>query len=176
MKKALLIIAHEDFRDEEYFETKEVLESHGIKVATASDKKGNALGAYGGETQASLSLEEIDPDKYDAIVFIGGAGASRYLDNEKLYGLINKIGGEKVIGAICVAPTILAKSGILKGKACTVWSSNMDKSCIRIVEEHGGKCRDEKIIKDGNVITANGPAASQEFGLALAEALTEKEK
>ena len=53
-KKAVMIIAFRDFRDKEYFVPKEILEKAGIEVKTASNKKGTAIGADGGDTEVDL--------------------------------------------------------------------------------------------------------------------------
>ena len=82
-KKILMIIAFRDFRDEEYFLPKEIFEKEGFIVKTASTKKGTALGADGGEVEVDFSLDEVDVSQFDAILFVGGPGALKYLDNEK---------------------------------------------------------------------------------------------
>jgi len=176
-KKALLIIASKDFRDEEYFVTKETLERMGIKTKTASDEKGPAIGAFGGEANVDILLNDVNIDDFGAIVFIGGNGARRYLANNDSYGLIRKtIESGKVLGAICIAPTILAEAGVLRGKRCTVWTSNMDKSAVKIIEENGGKYCDQSPVIDGKIVTADNFESSEAFGSAIAKMLTESDK
>jgi protease I len=176
-KKALLIIASRDFRDEEYFVTKETLEKMGIKTKTASDEKGPAIGAFGGEAPVDILLNDADIDDFDAIVFIGGNGARKCLANENSYDLARKaIGSGKVLGAICIAPTILAEAGVLAGKRCTVWTSNMDKSAVKIIEGNGGKYCEQSPVIDGKIVTADNFESSQAFGSALARMLTESDK
>ena len=172
MKKAALIIASENFRDEEYFITKEVLEKNGISVTTVCDKT-KAIGKFGGEAFADLLIDDLNIDDFDAIIFAGGQGAVKLLDNEMTYLILRKaMIMKKLIAAICIAPTILAKSGILKDRKATVWSTDMDKSAIRILQLNDGIYERKSIVKDGNIITAENAEYAQEFGEAIVAELT----
>jgi len=189
-KKIAMIIAFKDFRDEEYFVPKEILEEAGAEIKTASNKKGEAIGADGGEVEIDLLVSELNPAEFDdlepksshnsiqsisffdAIVFIGGPGCLKYLDNENSYRVAREtVSQQKLIAAICISPVILAKAGILNGKRATVWSSPMDKSPIKILEKNGTIYQDEDIVVDGRIVTANGPAAAKKFGEAIIELL-----
>lgn len=172
MKKVAFVIANKDFRDEEYFITKEALQQNGVKVDTYSNKKGLAIGRFGGEVKVDRDIEEIKEEEYDGLVFAGGSGASNYLDNEISYGLINRFfNSSKIVAAICIAPVILANSGALKGKKAVVWSSTMDKSAIGIIEKGGAKYIDEPVVKDGNIITGRDYEASNSFGGIIASSI-----
>jgi len=172
MKKAAIIIASENFRDEEYFITKEVLEKKGINVTTVCDKF-KAVGKFGGEAEADVLINDLNVDNFDAIIFAGGSGAVKLLDNELSYNIIRKaMIMKKIIAAICIAPTILAKSGILKGKRATVWSSGMDKTAIKIIQLNDGIYERESIVIDNNIITAENAEYAQKFGETIAEMLT----
>ena len=189
-KKIAMIISFKDFRDEEYFVPKEILEEAGAEIKTASNKKGEAIGADGGEVEIALLVSELNPAEFDdlepksshnsiqsisffdAIVFIGGPGCLKYLDNENSYRVAREtVSQQKLIAAICISPVILAKAGILNGKRATVWSSPMDKSPIKILEKNGTIYQDEDIVVDGRIVTANGPAAAKKFGEAIIELL-----
>ncbi|OIO46469.1 MAG: hypothetical protein AUJ31_01690 [Parcubacteria group bacterium CG1_02_39_15] len=175
MPKAAIIIAFRDFRDEEYFVPKEVLEKAGIEALTASNQKGVALGADGGEAKVDLLVSEINPTDFDAVVFVGGPGCLKNLDNEASYKIAKEtINQGKVLSAICISSVILAKAGVLEGKRATVWTSLMDKSAAKILEENGAIYQDEPVVIDGKLITAVGPMAAQEFGEAIVEVLTEE--
>ncbi|HNY35782.1 MAG TPA: DJ-1/PfpI family protein [Candidatus Pacearchaeota archaeon] len=172
MKKAIIIVASKDFRDEEYFVTKEVLENNGISVKTACDKN-RAIGKFGGEAIADILINDLNVDDFDAIIFAGGQGAVKLLDNELTYTIIRRaVAIKKILAAICITPTILAKAGVLKGKKATVWSTDMDKTGIKIVQLNDGIYQRSSIVKDGNIITAENAEFAQEFGEAIAEELT----
>ena len=173
-KKVVMIVAFRNFRDEEYFIPKEILESAGAEVKTASNKKGTAIGADGGDVQVDFLVSEVNPAEFDAIVFIGGPGCLENLDNEDSYNLAQTtVSQNKVLASICISPAILAKAGVLKGKRATVWSSALDKSTIEILEENEAIYEDKSVVQDGKIITANGPGAAKKFGQKIVELLTE---
>ncbi len=174
-KTAVMIIAFRDFKDEEYFLSKEVLEKAGVEIVTASDELGTAIGASGAEAEVDLFIENLTVENFDAIIFIGGPGALKHLDNEVSYNIAQEaLSRNKVLGAICISPVILAKAGVLKEKKATVWSDALDKSPIRILENNGAIYDSEDVVIDGKIVTANGPAVAEAFGEALVEILQEK--
>jgi protease I len=164
-KKILMVIAFKDFRDEEYFVPKEILEKNGFIIETTSNQKGLAIGADGGEVEISKTIKEIDIKDYEGVVFVGGPGMAKELDNLDFQKLAQEFFKEnKLVSAICIAPALLAKAKVLEGKNATVWSSPLDKSPIKILKDNRANYVEQKVVRDGNLITANGPAAAEEFG------------
>jgi len=173
-KKIAMIISFRDFRDEEYFIPKDILEGAGVEIKTVSTQEGLAVGADGGEAEINLLIKDLNPAELDGIVFIGGPGALKYLDNEDFYKLAREtIAQDKVLAAICISPVILAKAGVLEGKRTTVWSSPMDREPIRILKNYGAVYQDAPVVIDGKIITGNGPAAAKNFAEAIVMLLTE---
>lgn len=174
-KKIVMIIAFRDFRDEEYFVPKEIFEDSGAEVKTASNQKGKAIGADGGEVEVDLLVSEINPADFDVVVFIGGPGCLESLDNEISYRVAREtVSQDKVLASICISPTILAKAGVLKEKRATVWSSPTDRSPVRTLEGNGAIYEDKPVVVDGKLITGNGPAAAKKFGQAIVEGVVAK--
>lgn len=168
--KALFIIAQTGYQDLEYGIPKQILEKAGIEVVTASKKAGICTGGLGGTATATISIDEVDVADYDAIVFIGGPGAVSYQhDVEAHLTAQEAITEEKVLAAICIAPTILAYAGVLEGKKATVW--NNDGKQQKLLEKEGAIFTGEKVTVDGKIITANGPAAAEEFGKSILKLL-----
>ena len=171
-KKIAMLIAFRDFRDPEYVISKQVLRGTGVKVITVSTSLGIAIGADGGEAKVDLLLENLKSEDFDGIVFIGGSGCLKHLDNETSYAVIREVVAEgKVLGAICISPVILAKAGVLKEKEATVWSGLLDKSPIRILEENGATYVNEGVVTNGKIVTADGPRSAKDFGEALIKVL-----
>lgn len=171
-KKAVMIIAFRDFRDEEYFVPREILEKARVEVKTASNKKGTAIGADGGEVNVDLLISEINPADFDAVIFVGGPGCLENLDNESSYKVAREtVSQAKVLAAICISPVILAKAGVLEEKKATVWSSPLDKNPIKILESNGAIYQEKSVVIDGNIVTANGPSAAKEFGQKIFDLL-----
>jgi len=172
-KKIVMVITFRDFRDAEYFVPKEILEAAGVEIKTASNKLGVAVGADGGDTEVDLLVENLNLAEFDAVVFIGGPGCLKNLDNETSYRVAREtVSQNKVLASICISPVILAKAGVLKGKKATVWSSLMDRVPVRILEENEAIYQDKPVVVDGKIVTANGPAAAKEFGQAIVDVLT----
>ncbi len=171
-KKILMVVAFKDFKDEEYFVTKEVLEKAGYLIETTSSQKGIALGVDGGDAIVTILPNEVDPKNYEAIIFVGGSGMEKELDNQEFQKLAQEfVKTDKIVAAICVAPGLLAKAGVLNNLKATVWSSVLDKSGIKILEENGVIYNQGPVVIDGKVITANGPDAAQEFGKVIVNLL-----
>ncbi len=155
----------ENFKDEEYFTPKSILEGNNIEVVTAS-LESEATSVAGKKQKVDVLLDQATTD-YDAIVFIGGAGASVYFDNPKAHSLAKQFNSQgKVVAAICIAPSTLANAGVLNEKKATVFSSEKDN-----LEQKGATYTGEDVTVDGNIITANGPGAAQEFGNKIVEKL-----
>lgn len=174
-KKIAMIIAFSNFRDEEYFIPKEIFEEASFEVKTVSTKKGTAIGAGGGDTEVDLTFDELNIDDFDVILFVGGPGAYKYIEDEKAHQIAKEaIEKQKILAAICIAPAILAKAGVLEGKNATVWSSVLDKGPIKILEENGANYVEKDVVVDGKIITANGPHAAREFGEKIVEILKEE--
>lgn len=173
--KAVMVIAEEEFRDEEYTEPKAILENAGIDVTTASIAAGPCKGKLGSSATAEIDIEEALEQDWDVTVFVGGGGAARYFENAAAHELACKaISDESVLGAICIAPTILAKAGLLKGVTVTSFSSEKDVLCGSGALWTGKEVEASHLDKnDAVIVTANGPDAASKFGKALLQAYKE---
>ncbi len=171
-KKIALIIAFKDFRDEEYFIPLEIFRKVGFEITTVSTSLGTALGFYGAEAEVDVLIEDLNVKEFDAIVFVGGNGTVKHLDDPDFHNLAKEtIKTGKILGAICFAPAIIAKAEVLAGKKATVWSSNTDRRTIKILKESGAEYIDNDVVVDGNIITANGPQAAEEFAKEIVKIL-----
>lgn len=172
-KKVVMVIAFKDFKDEEYFVTRQVLEKGGLEITTVSNKKGTAQGVSGGQAPIDLSLDELKIEDYDGLVFIGGPGCLKNLDQSVSYQIAQEaVKQDKVLGAICISPVILAKAGLLRDKKATVWSTPLDKSPVEILQENGADYQEQPVVIDGKIVTGNGPAAAKEFGQAVVQLMS----
>jgi len=171
-KKIAMIIAFREFRDEEYFIPKQVLGAAGAEITTCSSSLGKAIGKLGGEIEINILIKDLKVADYDAVLFIGGPGAANYISNSACHRIARQaVEADRVLGAICIAPAILAKAGVLDGKKATVWSSVMDKSAVKILEENGAIFQKDSVVVDGKIVTGNGPGAAKEFGEKIVEIL-----
>ena len=171
MKTAItvaLIIAYKGFQPVEYQNTKKELEDAGITVHTISTQLGEAESSDGSKVAVDGRIGHIIPEEYQGIALIGGAGALEYLDNKEVYQCIkNAADAHMVLGAICIAPRILAHADVLKDKKATGWDD--DNELTNIFKKHNVTYTKEGVVTDGNIVTANGPATATDFGKALAK-------
>jgi protease I len=169
-KKAVLIVGRENFRDEELFETRRILSGAGVKTVVASTKTGAVRGMLGRIAEATILVNEIAVDDYDAIIFIGGTGAIEYFQNLAAWNIArDAVQKRKVLGAICLAPAILANAGLLKGVRATSYPTERDR-----LQRAGALFTGVPVERDGLIITGDGPMASVLFGRAIANALAGK--
>lgn len=167
MAHVLMVIAPEVFRDEEYAHPKAVLESRGATVTTASRTAGTCRGKLGMTADASVAVGDANADDYDAVVFVGGGGAEIFFDDSAAHALARSVHASgKVVGAICIAPSILSHAGLLGGVRATAFPSQKDDLIA-----HGALWSEGPVEVDGAIVTANGPEAAYSFGQALADLL-----
>lgn len=168
-KRAVMIIASNNFRDEELLQPKDVLEKNGVTVTVASSSLKESKGMLGAKVKPDILFTDIKVTDYDAVVFVGGSGANEYWDNTTAHKIVNDAhNAKKIVGAICIAPVTLAKAGLLKNKRATTYSSTVNE-----IKAAGANYTGSDVEKDGNIITASGPAAAHKFGEALVKALSQ---
>ncbi len=166
-KSIAMIIAFQGFRDEELFIPKKIFEKAGFKVELFSDNTGIAKGMLGKKVRVNYFLKDLNVDDFQAIIFVGGIGAQKYWLNQEALSIARKAFGEgKVIGAICIAPVILANAEVLEGKRATCWFSVRNMLTYK-----GAQYVNTGVVVDGRVITAQGPNYAREFALKVLEAL-----
>jgi protease I len=169
MAKILLLIAQDGFQTKEYHDPKEVLSAEGHTVVTGSNTTADAVSNIGETAKVDIALSDVDPNGYDGIFIVGGPGALKYLDNPETIRIMKgaKEGG-KLFGAICISPRILAKGGMLSGVRVTGW--NGDEKLEAILSEHGATYEPLPVVRDGLIITADGPMSARAFGEEIARA------
>ncbi|KUO39461.1 MAG: hypothetical protein AVW05_04405 [Hadesarchaea archaeon DG-33] len=103
-KRVLMVIAPENFRDEELLHTKEELERVGVETTIASTKTGVTKGLLGATVTPDLKLDQVSVGDYDAIVFVGGPGSSVYFNNKQALSIATQMFSKgKKTCAICIA-------------------------------------------------------------------------
>lgn len=166
-KRVLMVIAPEGFRDEEYREPRRILEAKGCQVTVASRSTKASRGMLGLVVEPDIALDGARASDYDAVVFVGGSGAEAYFADKTAHALASEaFQSGKPLAAICVAPTILANAGLLKGRQATVWPSQSGA-----LRSGGARYTGKPVEKDGTIITADGPASAVRFGEEVARAL-----
>jgi len=170
-KTAALVVAYRDFQPRECLVTKQLIEKAGITTLMVSDKPGVAQ-SDGFKVTIKKTVSELTPDDYNGIFFIGGPGALNYLDNNTSYqALKTAAANDKIYGAICISPRILAKAGVLTGKDATGWDG--DNKLTSVFKTYGVTYVHKNVVIDGNVITATDPMAAEGFARGIIKLLKE---
>ena len=129
------------------------------------------VGAHDVSLLCDVNFENCDFFDAELLLLPGGMPGAATLDkHEGLRKLILSFAEKgKPIAAICAAPMVLGKLGLLKGKKAT---------CYPGFEQYleGAEWVGEHVVRDGNIITGMGPGAAMEFALAIVELLAGKEK
>lgn len=157
-QSVLLILPAQNFNETEYLVVSESLRKAGIKTFIASDAVSLCVGSGGLRVKADVSFFNIHEGNFGGAIIIGGSGTREYWNNPAVRSIVKKFSaGGKTIGAICSAPVILAKAGAISEYA-TCYPDDRKE-----LERSGIEYRDNPVVVNGNVITAQNPAASTEF-------------
>jgi len=171
-KKLLFIIAQLNFRDEELEIPKKVLENEGARVLVASITKEEAIGMLGLKVKPDLAVKDANSEEFDALVIVGGSGSPRLADYPEVLNIVKRFEEKgKPIAAICLAPYVLAKAGVLKGKKVTCFPADFALAELR---RAGANYVKEDVVVDGNLITAKGPEVAESFAKEIVKVLTSK--
>ncbi len=161
-----MVLAAEKFRDIEYIVPRAFFEQNSLCVSTSSSAK-VSVGRFGFKVHNDVLNTEIVEKQYDALFLVGGAGSLQYLDDKQLKTVVECfIVVGKPVAAICAAPRNLVKWGLLTGKNVT--AHNGDGTFPDFAKLHGAIPHAHKtVVIEGNILTGNGPEASEELALEL---------
>ena len=168
----VLIMATNRFEESELFGPREILLDRGAKVSLASPSSDEIMATVhdepGKRIKPDLTIEEVRPDYYDALLLPGGVGNPDQLRmNPDAVRLIRGFAQSgKPVAAICHGPWLLVEADLLRGRRATSWPS------IRTdLRNAGATVVDEAAVVDGNIITSRKPDDVPAFTEALIEAI-----
>lgn len=171
MMRVLVPLA-EGFEEIEAISVIDILRRAEIEVVTAGLKEGLAEGSHKVKVLPDTTLEKVDWHDFDGLVLPGGAPGFVNLGNDQrildLAREMNRAG--KCVAAICAAPSVLIKAGVLQGRKATVSPSG--KAQVQACADF----REDRVVVDKNLITSRAPGTALEFALKLVEALAGREK
>ena len=159
------------FEEVEALAPLDLLRRAGLEVTTVGIGGEQITGAHGITVMADIPDTMYADSKPDMIILPGGMPGARNLDESRIVDAALKaaVRCNAYIGAICAAPFILGKRGILNGKRATCYPG-FEK------ELAGARISEKKVVRDGKVICAVGMGAAPEFGLELVAALYGEDK
>ena len=148
----------------------DLLRRAGVEVKTVAVGDKTVSGAHGIKVVADMTENEFSDAKPDMIILPGGMPGSTNLDSSKTVDAALRAGAKNgaFLCAICAAPLVLGKRGLLRGKNAV---------CYPGFEQYleGVTIYESGVVHDGKCITAKGMGAAFEFGLELVRALKDNE-
>ena len=161
MKKTAIILT-EGFEEVEALTVVDLLRRAQIVCDTVSlEGSPTVRGSHGITVQVDAAFSETDFDSYDGIILPGGRGHVHLAESEALLALLRQFCAQgKLTAAICAAPTVLAKAGLLEGKKAVCYPG-MEGQLL------GADAGSEPVVVDGTVITSRGVGTAIPFALAL---------
>ncbi len=159
------------FEEVEAFTPLDLLRRAGADVKTIGIGDRTITGAHGITVLADAVDSDISDLSAEMIILPGGMpGTLGLAESSTVSSAIDTaIKNDSYIAAICAAPSVLGKYGVLEGKTATCFPGFEDSLT-------GAKCSQSGVCRDGKIITGSGMGVALEFGLALVEALYGKEK
>lgn len=168
--KAYIFLA-EGFEEIEAIAPIDILRRAEIEVVTVSiSEHSKVTGAHNIPVFADKLFSEIPVEADDYLILPGGMpGTAHLMAHEGLNALVKKqYDSGKPMAAICAAPSLLGKLGLLKGKEAISYPG-FEENLL------GAKISDKTVVQSGNIITAKAPGVAIPFALKIVETLKGKE-
>ena len=150
------------FEESEAIVPIDILKRADITVLTVGVGSKTVVGAHGLTVTCDIPENEALTDCLEGIVLPGGMPGTLNLEKSETVQKFVEFADKKglIIGAICAAPSVLGKKGILKGKKAT---------CFTGFDEYltGATVSCDPVVRDGNIVTAYGAGAAFLFGFSL---------
>lgn len=161
------ILLGEGFEESEALVPADLLRRAGAEVALVGLEELEVTGGHGITVKADVTLAEVEEDKMEMLVLPGGAGGVESLQmNLFALALIQRAYDLGCwVGAICAAPTILARMGCLDRRKAVCYPGMEDEMGSAVVQ------LGVSVVTDGRIITGEAAGSAFEFGLRLVEAV-----
>lgn len=169
VKKTVVFFA-DGFEECEGLIVVDILRRAGVNVLTASIMgRKEITSSHNVTIQADVLVEHVDFSEVDLIVLPGGLPGTVYLsENEVVKKQCQIFAEDKLVSAICAAPSILASLGIINSRPVTCHPAFETKMADAIITH-------DPVTVSDNIITGQGLGAAIPFALKLVEILVDKE-
>jgi protein deglycase len=144
----------------------DLLRRAGIEVVVAGLDQGVVTASRGVRLVPDTTLDEALQQEYDMIALPGGLPGSDHLAADpRIIEAVQKMNESgRFVGAVCAAPKVLARSGVLNGKTATAYPGVLQA-------EHHPMISGDAVTRDGRIITSRSAGTVMDFALELIEAL-----
>ena len=159
------------FEEMEALVPADLLRRAGIEVSLVGVAGEIVPGGHNIEVKCDCTLEQVDLSKCELVMLPGGGVGVKNLGEEpRVEALVRSAAAQdKWVAAICAAPSLLNKWGLLTGRKAVCYPSWADRLADADFQP------EETLALDGKFITGQAAGASFEFGLKLIEVLTDEE-
>ena len=159
------------FEEMEALAPADLLRRAGLDVALVSLEGDFVPGGHNIIVKADMELSQVRLEDMQMLVLPGGGvGVTNLGNDERVENLVKQAHEQgKTLCAICAAPSLLSKWGLLEGKKAVCYPTWSD----RIPDAH--YLPGEKLAQDGSIVTGQAAGTSFEFGLKLIEILSGSE-
>lgn len=151
MSPTAVIITGPGFEDSEVIYPFYRLQEAGFRVSLATTTDNAVNGKHGNPATPTITLKELDPDRFDMLVVPGGYEAPDRM--RQIPGILEftraMFQRGKVVTSICHGPWVLVSAGILEGRKATSY-----KGCKDDVINAGATYLDQPVVVDGHLVTA----------------------
>lgn len=171
MKKAFMLFA-EGFETVEALMVVDLLRRGGVSVTMTSINEDEVVrSAQGIAVEMDATMDEIDVLDFDAVILPGGMPGTLHLGESEAvkHAILLMNENHKIVSAICAAPGVLGKHGLLEGKTACSYPEH-ERNLL------GATISRAPVVVDGNIVTSRGLGTAMEFGFKLLELLVSKEK
>ena len=165
------ILLGEGFEEAEALVTADVLRRADIPVALAGIGGDFITGSHNITVRADLPVEQVTLETGDMVVLPGGMGGVASMEgSEPAMALVRQAAADETVwlAAICAAPTLLARAGLLPAGVPCVCYPGLEGE---LAKAGADPQMDQSTVAAGRLITGRGPGSAFDFGLALVEAL-----
>jgi 4-methyl-5(b-hydroxyethyl)-thiazole monophosphate biosynthesis len=162
----------EGFEEFEAVTVIDMLRRAGADLSIVGVTGAQVTGAHRIKIATDLTLKKAADKEWDLIVLPGGEpGCTNLQESKELKAWVEAhVEAKKVVAAICAAPAVLARWGLLKGKMVTCYPSSKAD-----LAKHGAHYVGDYVVRDGQFITSRGPGTSVEFAMRLISDFISKE-
>lgn len=147
----------------------DILVRGGVEVVSASlDSERIITASRGVKLIADCCLDEVLDTQFDMVVLPGGIPGANHLeaDDRIIAKLQQTVASGGISAAICAAPKVLVKAGLLDGKQATSYPGFIDKTPALNMQY-----LNQAVVEDNQIITSKGPGTAMDFALTLVEKL-----
>ena len=165
MSKVAVMLA-EGFEEGEALTIVDILRRANIECHTISIAGEKVCGCHDIVVKVDSIISD-DVKEYDMVVLPGGLpGATNLRDDDRVIKLLKEMNqAGKFVCAMCAAPIVLGKAGVLEGKNFTAYVGYDEKI------ETTGSFKEDSVVVDGNLVTSRGPATAYAFAYKLVDVL-----